>query len=67
MEKDKLVYSTEKKVALTLDEAKVAIQRATDAHDQRKFEQVLIGLGVDPDSRSFRDRVASFRKNCNMD
>jgi len=67
MEKDKLVYSTEKKVALTLDEAKVAIQRATDAQDQRKFEQVLIGLGVDPDSRSFRDRVASFRKNCNMD
>ena len=39
MEKDKLVYSTEKKVALTLDEAKVAIQRATDAQDQRKLNR----------------------------
>jgi hypothetical protein len=67
MEKDKLVYSTEKKVELTLDEARIAMQRATDAHDQRKFEQILIALGVDPDSRSFQARVESFRKNCNMD
>lgn len=67
-EKDKLVYSTDKEVQrIGLDEARVAIQRAIKAQDQRAYERVLLDMGADPETESFRARVASFRRNCNLD
>jgi len=68
MEKDKLVYSTDKEIGrIGVEEAKLAFERAEWKRSQRLYEQVLLELGVDPDSKSWKDRVASFRRNCNLD
>jgi hypothetical protein len=41
--------------------------RAVDSHDPKKFRRLLEQLGVDPDGKVGKKRMAAFYRACNMD
>jgi len=68
LQKDKLVYSTDRDTNSDLEMIRLRIERAGDRRDVRAYERILRDdLELDPASQSFRERVASFRRACNLD
>jgi hypothetical protein len=70
MQKDKVVYSTERDVEAEKDiEAiKRKIEHAQDRLDPDVYSDILIlDLGLNPASKSYRQRMAAFRRSCNLD
>ena len=69
MLKDKVVYSTERDVQTEEDIATIArkMRHAEKRQDSAAFADILISLGVDPSSDSFKKRMKAFRRACNLD
>jgi hypothetical protein len=69
MRKEKVVYSTERDVETeeSLETVKRKMRQAEDRHDVAAFAKILIALGEDPDSDSFKKRMTAFRRACNLD
>jgi DnaJ-domain-containing protein 1 len=69
MEKDKLVYSTEKggTVEQDIEAIKRKIAQIMDRQDPDAYAKLLlVELGLDPASESFKKRMAAFRRACNL-
>jgi hypothetical protein len=69
MKKEKLVYSTEKGGTVEEDLAIIRrkIQHMQERQDPEAYARLLIfELDLDPESDSFKQRMASFRRACNL-
>jgi len=68
--KEKVVYSTEKDVATegNLEEIKRKIEQAQVRLDADLYSDILVlDIGLDPDSQSYKKRMSAFRRACNLD
>jgi len=70
MPREKVVYSTERDVETekNLEKIKRKIEHAQRRLDPDVYSDILIlDVGIDPTSKSYRERMAAFRRACNLD